>query len=87
MVAYEVYRRDEANGHHLMGILPERRKYQKRITKESIMKWVRMVLGDHHLDWKNIFFVKVTIDDSEAGRRDLGLKRGAKIEKRLKWKD
>ena len=67
MVAYEFYRRDEINGHRLIGILPERRRHSKRITKESIMKWVRIVLDDH-ADMSNIFFLKVTIGKSEVER-------------------
>ena len=64
MVAYEFYSRDEINGCHLIGILPERRKHQERITEESIMKWVRMVLGDN-ADLNNICFVKVILDETE----------------------
>ena len=69
MLAYEFYGRDGLNGYHLIGILPERRKHQERITEESIVKWVRMVLGDD-ADITNIFFVKVTLDESEAERRE-----------------
>jgi len=47
------------------------------------MKWVRMVLGDH-ADMTNIFFLKVTIGESEVGRRDLGLKKGTKRKSKLK---
>ena len=65
MVAYEFYSRDEINGCHLIGILPERRKHQERITEESIMKWVRMVLGDSR-DLSNICFVKVILDENET---------------------
>ena len=65
MVAYEFYSRDEINGYHLIGILPERRKHQERITAESIMKWVRMVLGDSR-DLSNICFLKVTLGESET---------------------
>ncbi len=67
MLAYEFYSQDGLNGYHLIGILPERRKHQERITEESIVKWVRMVLGDD-ADITNIFFVKVTLDESEAER-------------------
>ncbi len=83
MVAYEFYRGDEINGYHLMGILPERRKHQERITEESIMKWVRVVLGDH-TDMGNIFFLKVTTGKSEVKKRDRGLKRGTKRQGKLK---
>ncbi len=64
MVAYEFYRRDELNGYHLIGILPERRKHQERITEESIMKWVRILLGDTG-DLHNIFFIKVPFNGFE----------------------
>jgi hypothetical protein len=67
MVAYEFYGGDRKNGHHLIGILPERRKHQERISEESIMKWVRMVIGDN-ADISNIFFVKVTLGESEEGK-------------------
>ena len=63
MLAYEFYRRDGINGDHLIGILPERRKDPKRITRESIMKWVRNVVGnDRNID--HIFFIKVTLDET-----------------------
>jgi hypothetical protein len=65
MVAYEFYRGDRKNGHHLIGILPERRKHQERISEESIMKWVKLVIGDN-ADTSDIFFVKVTFGESEA---------------------
>ncbi len=61
MVAYELYLYDEMKGCKLIGILPERRKDRKRITKESVLKWGRMLLGDS-ADDKNIFFKQVKID-------------------------
>ncbi len=67
MVAYEFYCGNEINGYHLIGILAERRKHRKRITEESIMKWVRMVIGNN-ADISNIFFVKVTLGESEVGK-------------------
>ena len=72
MVAYEFYSRDETDGYHLIGILPERRKHQERITEESIMNWVRMVLGDSR-GLSNSCFVKVTLDEietAEEARKD-----------------
>jgi len=74
MIAYEFYRRDKVKGNELIGILPERRTNPGRIDQESIIKWVRMVLGDQ-ADLSNIFFVKVTIAKTEVGKRKLGLKR------------
>ncbi len=61
MVAYELYLYDEIKGHKLIGILPERRKDPRRITKESVLKWGRMFLHDS-ADHKNIFFKQVEID-------------------------
>jgi len=43
MVTYEVYSYDKMKGYELIGILPERRKDPKRITKESVLKWGRML--------------------------------------------
>lgn len=59
MIAYEFYYHD-AKGDSLIGILPERRKDPKRITKESVMNWVKNVLSDNQ-DIKNIYFVQVEI--------------------------
>ncbi len=61
MVAYELYLYDEISGYELIGILPERRKDPKRITKESVLKWGRMLLSDRG-DAKNIFFKQIKID-------------------------
>ena len=62
MVAYEFYLNDSEGNKTLVGILPERRKDPKRITKESVLKWGRMVLGDN-VDNKDIIIKQVTIDD------------------------
>jgi hypothetical protein len=62
MLAYELYLYDEIRGYNLIGILPERRKDPKRITKESVIKWGRMLLGDSTND-ENIFFKHVKIDN------------------------
>ncbi len=64
MDAYEFYRLDKANGCHLIGILPERRKNPERITEESIMGWVKKLLSDSE-ELKNIFFIRVTFNGFE----------------------
>ena len=64
MIAYEFYCPDEKNGDHLIGILPERRKDSARITEESVMQWVRKVLGDS-TDINRIIFIKVTLDERD----------------------
>ena len=62
MVAYELFLFDERTGYDFIGILPERRKNPKRITKESVLNWGKMILGSS-ADGKKIFFKSVTIDD------------------------
>lgn len=60
MMAYEFYWNDKRGEAHFIGTLPERRKNPERINKESIMNWVKMVMGD---DGKvnNIYFVEVEV--------------------------
>ena len=65
MVAYELYSFDEKTGIEFIGILPERRKDPKRITKESVLNWGRMILGMNG-DGKEIFFKRVTIKESSS---------------------
>jgi hypothetical protein len=62
MVAYEFYLRDESGDSHLVGILPERRKDPTRITNESIMNWVKQIIGSGIIV-NNIFFSKVNINE------------------------
>lgn len=66
MVAYELYSFDEKNGVEFIGVLPERRKDPKRITKESVVNWGKMILGNH-ADGKKIFFKRITLDDMIGG--------------------
>ena len=68
MVTYEVYSYDKMKGYELIGILPERRKDPKRITKESVLKWGRMLLGRSEDD-KNIIFKQAIIDDDASYER------------------
>ena len=62
MLAYEFYRHDEIKGYELIGILPERRKKQERITKISILNWAQMILEDE-TDIGTIFLLKINITD------------------------
>ena len=66
MVAYELYSFDEKNGIEFIGVLPERRKDPKRITKESVVNWGKMILCNH-ADGKKIFFKRITLDDMLGG--------------------
>jgi hypothetical protein len=58
MVAYEFFWLNENENIHFLGILPERRKKQERITQESILNWGKMVMGESS-EVKDIYFVKV----------------------------
>ena len=63
MLSYEFYWKDEIGKVHLIGILPERRRDQNRVTKDSIMNWVNKVVGNGSDNkFSNIFFTQVTID-------------------------
>ena len=63
MVAYEIYWRDSVEGYQHIGTLPERRMNPARITEESVMNWARELLGDN-VDFDNLFFIPITIDNS-----------------------
>jgi hypothetical protein len=63
VVAYEFYWRDEKEGTHLIGILPERRKNPERITEESIMNRGGIILGENAC-LSDLFLVQITIDDT-----------------------
>ena len=60
MVVYEFYCRDENEGIHFIGALPERRENPARITQESIMNWGTEVIGNN-IGVKEIFFTQVAI--------------------------
>jgi hypothetical protein len=59
MVAYEFYVVDEEE-FHLLGTLPERRKDPLRMTRESITKWGKLVVGDS-VDVHDIYFIQVEV--------------------------
>ena len=61
MIVYEFYWRDRIRGEHLLGILPERRKKQARITQESIINWGKRIIVDNS-SVKDIFFTEREID-------------------------
>ena len=63
MEAYEIYWHDKNGEDHLIGILPERRKKQERITLESVLGWGRKVVGDN-TEVKDIFFTKVILEEN-----------------------
>ncbi len=61
MTAYEFYWRDERGREHLLGILPERRKLDDRITVDSIVKWGKSVISSI-ADPKQMYFVPVKLE-------------------------
>ncbi len=61
MVVYELYWLDPTGEYQLIGVLPERRKNPMRITKNSVINWGKMLLGDD-VDSDKIFFRLFTID-------------------------
>ncbi len=60
MLAYKLYSFNKTRGYELIGVLPERRKNQARITKDSVMNWGKILLGDNVND-SEIFFKAVRI--------------------------
>jgi hypothetical protein len=64
MVAYEYYLHDETKGFELIGILPERRKNQSRITQKSIIGFGKKFWGDHgKIDTSDVHYLPVKIDE------------------------
>ncbi|MBM4338951.1 MAG: hypothetical protein FJ110_05365 [Deltaproteobacteria bacterium] len=61
MVAYEFYTTDDIGNTHLIGILPERRKDMERISDESVMNWIKKVIGNGNIE-DHIFFHQVKIE-------------------------
>jgi hypothetical protein len=66
MVVYELYTFNKEKGYELIGVLPERRKNPTRRTKESVIRWGRMLLGDD-VDREDIFFNPVAIENPADG--------------------
>ena len=66
MLVYELYTFNKEKGYELIGVLPERRKNPMRITKESVIRWGRMLAGDD-VDSKDIFFNPVAIENPADG--------------------
>jgi len=67
MLAYKFYLRDAMeNCFDHVGVLPERRMDQERITDESIVNWGREYFGKD-AKGKDIFFIESDLEDSEKG--------------------
>ena len=61
--AYEFYFHDQRKGIQFAGIFPERRKDPKRVSKDSIKKLGKRLIGND-LDSKKLSFNKVTFDSN-----------------------
>jgi len=61
MLVYELYAFNKTKGYEFIGVLPERRKNPARITRNSVINWVKMV-SDDDVDSDDIFFKPVRID-------------------------
>jgi len=61
MKAYEFYWRDQRGRAHLLGILPERRKLDDRITVDSIVNWGKSVISSI-ADPEQMYFVPVKLE-------------------------
>ena len=66
MTAYEFYSRDESGDLYLIGVLPESRRDEKRITYDSITKWARSILGDES-GVTNISYNTIKLEKSTDG--------------------
>jgi len=61
LIGYELYWRDPIKGYQLIGVLPERRRNPKRITKKSVLDWGEKYFGnDPNLNV--MFFLAVDIN-------------------------
>ena len=61
MVGYELYWHDPIQGYQLIGVLPERRRNPKRITKESVLNWGEKYFGKN-LNLNEMFFLEVVVN-------------------------
>lgn len=60
MIAYEFYLADEKDEFHLLGVLPERRKDPIRITRESILNWGKLIIGEE-VDLSGFYFIQIEV--------------------------
>ncbi len=66
MVIYELYWLTPTGEYQFIGVLPERRRNSIRITRDSVINWGKIQLGDD-VDNNKIFFKSFTIDCSQDG--------------------
>ena len=58
MVVYEFYRRVPGGEDRLIGVLPERRKDNERITQQSIMNWAKLLVPEQIIN-DMVYFIRV----------------------------
>ena len=58
MVVYEFYRRVPGGEDRLIGVLPERRKDQERVTHQSIMNWAKLLVPEQIFK-DEVYFIRV----------------------------
>ena len=59
-VIYKFYFNDGRGEDSLIGILPERRKNKRRVTRKSIMKWGKLAAGSN-ADPDSIYYVRLDL--------------------------
>jgi hypothetical protein len=69
-VAYVFYWCDGKGINNFIGILPEKRKRQERISQESIINYGRKAIFDN-TEAKDISFTQINIDEAEIQSRGL----------------
>jgi len=60
MTTYSFYLDDGREDACPIGILPERRKDRRRVTRKSIMKWGKLVAGSY-VDPNSIHFIQMEL--------------------------
>jgi hypothetical protein len=60
MLAYEFYFNDGGEEASLIGILPERRRNKRRVTRKSIMRWGQLAAGSY-VDPNSIYYIQVEL--------------------------
>lgn len=60
MVTYEFYLKDGSEEPNLIGVLPERRRDRRRITRGSIMRWGQLVAGSY-ADPNSVYFIQLDL--------------------------
>jgi hypothetical protein len=58
MLAYLFYLNDGREDPELIGILPEKRKDRRRVTRKSIMKWGKLAAGSY-VDPNSINYIQI----------------------------